>query len=418
MVYDLIGIGIGPSNLGLAVACNDSTESINAFFLEKEKEFNWHPGMMLKESCLQVHYLKDLVTPVNPKSYYTFLSFLVENNKFYQFINRKSNTVSRKEYENYYRWTAYNLHNLHFDSEVIKVRIEHENFLIELKNGIKYAAKNISCGIGHVPVLPDFIKKYDNNSFFHSINYFHKIDTFTNKNVDTITIVGGGQSGAEIFYDLISCNSNINVKKIYWISDRFNMHIVQDGCFDREIFSPFYNRFFYNLPENVREKFIQSLHLSGDGIDPDLADNIYRKIYEIKHVNKENLELYILPGHRVEKVHYDYKLYNILIKNLLNEKSSFVSSNLIICATGFKFIKPDFLSDILPVNFIIDIDKNYGLVIEKASHGKIYFQNCAKERFGLADPYLSTSAWRNKIILSDILSLSYAHNEMPILSWE
>ena len=46
-IYDLIGIGIGPFNLGLA-ALLEKTPELNAVFFEKKGEFNWHEGMLLE----------------------------------------------------------------------------------------------------------------------------------------------------------------------------------------------------------------------------------------------------------------------------------------------------------------------------------------------------------------------------------
>ena len=45
-VHDLIGIGLGPFNLGLA-ALADPIDELDCLFLEGRDRFDWHPGMML-----------------------------------------------------------------------------------------------------------------------------------------------------------------------------------------------------------------------------------------------------------------------------------------------------------------------------------------------------------------------------------
>jgi lysine N6-hydroxylase len=60
-VYDVIGVGIGPFNLGLA-ALADSVPEINALFFERNESFNWHPGMLIEGTTLQVPFLADLVS--------------------------------------------------------------------------------------------------------------------------------------------------------------------------------------------------------------------------------------------------------------------------------------------------------------------------------------------------------------------
>jgi len=75
IIYDVIGIGIGPFNLGLAALCAD-IPGLDSIFFDQSPEFNWHPGMMLSSARLQVPFYADLVTIVNPRSKFTYLNFL------------------------------------------------------------------------------------------------------------------------------------------------------------------------------------------------------------------------------------------------------------------------------------------------------------------------------------------------------
>ena len=67
---------------------------------------SWHSGMLLKNSMLQVSYLKDLVALVDPRNAWSFFSYLSNHGYLYQFLNQKSAIVSRKEYEEYYQWAG------------------------------------------------------------------------------------------------------------------------------------------------------------------------------------------------------------------------------------------------------------------------------------------------------------------------
>ena len=67
MTYDVIGIGLGPFNLGLACLA-DPVDDLEALFLEARDDFSWHPGMMLDDATLQVPFLADLVTMADPGS--------------------------------------------------------------------------------------------------------------------------------------------------------------------------------------------------------------------------------------------------------------------------------------------------------------------------------------------------------------
>lgn len=67
-VHDLMGIGIGPFNLGLA--CLAEPLDLDAVFLDARDGFAWHHGLMLEESTIQVPFLADLVTLADPTSPY------------------------------------------------------------------------------------------------------------------------------------------------------------------------------------------------------------------------------------------------------------------------------------------------------------------------------------------------------------
>lgn len=55
-IADIIGIGIGPFNLGLAALLLEH-RTIQAKFLERKHEFQWHKGLLLSGATLQVPFL-------------------------------------------------------------------------------------------------------------------------------------------------------------------------------------------------------------------------------------------------------------------------------------------------------------------------------------------------------------------------
>ncbi|WP_258196206.1 lysine N(6)-hydroxylase/L-ornithine N(5)-oxygenase family protein [Paraburkholderia sp. GV072] len=90
---DLVGIGIGPANLSLAALLRPHQE-IKAQFFDKRSEFQWHSGLMLPQAALQVPYLKDLVSLVDPTNELSFLSFLVKHKRLLCFINANFTQVA------------------------------------------------------------------------------------------------------------------------------------------------------------------------------------------------------------------------------------------------------------------------------------------------------------------------------------
>ncbi len=87
--YDVVGIGLGPFNLGLAALTHELTD-LDGVFLEARDEFSWHPGMMLEGATIQVPFMADLVTMADPTSRFGFLNHLKQIGRLYPFYIRES----------------------------------------------------------------------------------------------------------------------------------------------------------------------------------------------------------------------------------------------------------------------------------------------------------------------------------------
>lgn len=77
ITHDFIAIGVGPFNLGLA-CLTQPIENLNGVFFDKNESFNWHPGMLLQDTTLQIPFLADLVTLADPTSPFSFLNYSKE----------------------------------------------------------------------------------------------------------------------------------------------------------------------------------------------------------------------------------------------------------------------------------------------------------------------------------------------------
>ncbi len=119
-IYDIVGIGIGPFNLGLAALCAP-INGLSTLFLDQASEFNWHPGMMLSDATLQVPFMADLVTLADPTSAYSFLNYLKQADRLYKFYIREDFFVLRKEYNAYCKWAISHLPNCEFGQKVISL---------------------------------------------------------------------------------------------------------------------------------------------------------------------------------------------------------------------------------------------------------------------------------------------------------
>lgn len=97
-----VGVGFGPSNIALAIALDERGSSGKATghaFFDSRTEPDWHPGLMFEDATMQVSFLKDLITMVNPRSRYTFLNYIHAKGRIHEFINLRTFHPRRTEFE-------------------------------------------------------------------------------------------------------------------------------------------------------------------------------------------------------------------------------------------------------------------------------------------------------------------------------
>ncbi|WP_407508967.1 SidA/IucD/PvdA family monooxygenase, partial [Elizabethkingia anophelis] len=102
-IYDIIGIGIGPFNLSMACLANP-VKDLNTLFFDRSDRFDWHPGMMMQDTTLQIPFMADLVTMADPTSEFTFLNYIKEKGRIYSFYIRENFYLLRNEYNQYCQW--------------------------------------------------------------------------------------------------------------------------------------------------------------------------------------------------------------------------------------------------------------------------------------------------------------------------
>ncbi|WP_295720196.1 SidA/IucD/PvdA family monooxygenase, partial [uncultured Halovibrio sp.] len=189
---DLAGLGIGPFNLSIAALLREVPQLRTAFF-DRKPQFNWHPGMMLPGVRLQTSYLKDLVTGVAPWSPNSFLNYLVQNGRFYTFMNADLPAVSRAEFADYMAWVAEGLDNLHFGHNIRHVDFDGDLFHVHFQEDAEpIRARNLCLGTGKIPAIPESCRPWRGDDCFHNMELTLRQPDVAGQ---CVTVVGGGQSG-------------------------------------------------------------------------------------------------------------------------------------------------------------------------------------------------------------------------------
>lgn len=200
--HDFIGIGLGPFNLGLACLTAPIAE-LDGLFIESKPHFEWHAGMFLDGAHLQTPFMSDLVTLADPTSPFSFLNYLKDKDRLYSFYIRENFYPLRTEYNDYCRWAADRLDNVQYSTSVTEVTYDERAEVYEVRTdrGETHRARRLVLGTGTPPFVPQACAGLGGD-FTHNSAYVQNKAELQRKK--SITLIGSGQSAAEIYLDLLS----------------------------------------------------------------------------------------------------------------------------------------------------------------------------------------------------------------------
>lgn len=399
----LIGVGIGPFNLSLAALLSPLPE-VSSLFFDQNRDFIWHEGMLLPESEIQVSYLKDLVTLVDPTNPYSFLAFLVKQKRLYRFLNARFKRVFRNEFNQYMHWVSHSLPNLHFNEKVEEVDFcpRTENFIVSTSKR-ETRSKNLVLGSGLAPSIPLCVQPHLGPQIFHSKDFLVHRHNWNGKRV---VVVGGGQSGAEIFYSLLSKDHGFP-EKIWWISKRKQFFPIDDSVFANELFTPNYSEHFYQLSPKQKGQLLEEQTLASDGISSDLLEAIYQRLYTLELLEGRGRFYELLPNYGLTAVCEEgsHRLFQIDHEETAEKR--WLEADILILCTGYRQHLPPYLAPLMNHCSLeqdrFTVNQDFSIRWKGPKACRIYVQNAARHSHGVADPNLSLMAWRSAKIINSLI---------------
>jgi lysine N6-hydroxylase len=399
VTLEAVGVGVGPFNLSLAALL--APTGYLARFFDRSADFQWHPGLLFPEATIQVSYLKDLVTLVDPTSQYSFLAFLRAHKRLYRFINRTEIRVSRKEFSQYLQWVAGRVPNVEFGAEVRAVALDDQSFSVQVDRRT-IRTKNVVLGTGLVPNVPPWAHPHLGDVVFHSNEYLlHPIDA-TGR---VVAVVGGGQSGAEVVWHLLLDIAHLPAQLV-WISHRPNFLPLDESPFTNELFNPVYSDYFFSLTHEQRDMLLAEQKLASDGVSPVLLQRIYDRLYDLEFLDPARRRTKLLPGHEVVDVRHGSAGCDLTLRDRWGSSRT-VRADVIVLGTGYSYALPEAMQPLADrMSWDRDgfpVRADFSVEWDGPPELRIYAQDAARHMRGVADPNLSLMAWRSAIIANSLL---------------
>ena len=426
-IYDVIGIGFGPSNLALAFVIDEQCahNGLKATFLEQKTAFAWHPHMLLPGSEMQISFLKDLATLRNPSSPYTFLNYLKSVGRLAMFANLRHFYPSRIEFNAYLAWVAGKLaHYVQFGrcvESVLPCGGEPATLLEVVCRNLgdgtveRFFTRNIVVAPGGTPVTP-FAVAVEGGSerVWHSARYMEQIASYRTgaRQPLRFAVVGSGQSAAEIVLDLHSSFPHAEVYNIY---RGFGLKPADDSEFVNELFDGKFIDLVHTMPPEAQRGLLAAhADTNYSVVDAQLISQLYKIHYQEKVSGKPRLHVRNLST--VTGITETDQQVCIATTAASGAHETLVVDAAIL-ATGYRYANPprvlDGLKEYLTMNAANDsatVIRHYKVATDRRLGAGIYVQGCNESTHGLSDTLLSNLPFRAEEILQQMMASHGAHH--------
>ena len=410
--HDLLGVGAGPTNLSLAALIETARKrgllNWRATFLERNDAVRWHSGQMFPGSLMQTEFYRDLVTPIDPTSNFSFLNFLKAHARLDQFFCSEYICPTRQEFEDYFNWVARQLPDVLFGTNVSLVDYDpgKNAFVIEAETegaGERYVSKHVVLGCGAEP--DSAIARGEGSRVVH----VSELLTFKfPEPLRSILVVGSGQSAAECINFLLDRFAGVSIE-IVWLTHETAFRALDKGNFSREAYSQSYGAAFAQLPADLRAKTIREESDAAYGITPEFALSLYQRLYALKHLKSKSgsePSVHMQPNVEVLDVRDQKEDALVTTKDRASQQANTRSFGCVILCTGFEdqsvldsaLVGPQLKSRVSNKD-----DRNgYAVAWDGPEDRMIFVQSQNKTTHGLGDPNFITASGRNAQIINSI----------------
>jgi lysine N6-hydroxylase len=404
--YDVIAIGCGPFNLGLA-ALASGLDDVKLAVLDGRPEFTWHRGLMFGDAMLQVSFMADLVSLVEPAHPLSFLSYLRDNDRLYQFYVREKFHPTRREYEAYLRWCAAQLDSLHFGHHVSEVGFDGDAFALTVERAGTvevFRARHLVLGVGTEPAVPAALADLPEERFLHSADYLFRRDDLLR--TGRVTVVGSGQSGAECALDLLRANSE-GGPGVSWLTRTAAYTPLDYSKLVLEMTTPSYVDYFHALEEPARDRLVKDQWRHYKGISSDTLEEIHDVLYQRDLSTSAVAPVELQVGVAVESAVARADGIELTMRHADSGRTFQHVTDAVVAATGYRNRPLPFFAALDPLvhrdaagRWVVNRD--HSVSTDDPLTGRLFVANADLHSHGVAAPDLGIGAIRNATILNSV----------------
>lgn len=251
-----------------------------------------------------------------------------------------------------------------------------------------------------MPYVPSCCREYQ-DKVVHSASYLDKKARLQTQK--SITVVGSGQSAAEIYYDLLQDIDRYGYS-LHWLTRSPRFYPLEYSKLTLEMTSPEYVDYFYSLPIKKRDQLNKEQKGLYKGINNDLIASIFDTLYAKRLI--DNIQVSLRTNSDMKKATYlpEEKCFELELYQEEEEKSYKHYTEGLVLATGYSYKTPEFLKNISSRiqwdgKGRYDVNRNYSIDIQG---DEIFVQNAELHTHGFVTPDLGMGCYRNSYIIQEL----------------
>ncbi|MCV4283220.1 SidA/IucD/PvdA family monooxygenase [Pseudomonas capsici] len=394
---DAVCIGFGPAGIALSCVFEDAREvddplsRLTVRYLEAAPDTQWHRELLLAGTDINHHVFRDLVTPRNPRSRFSFAMYLKSQGRMFDF-GLLGRPASRHEWSDYVAWVARQVDShTRFNAPVTEILpVIRDGRLCEVQvktPDASFNTRNIVLSSGSAPRVPVEFQALLGPTLFHTSQFLTRLKAFGEQLPKRWLVLGSGQSASESVLELIGRDSSIEVHSVHRSA---GFKLTQLGQFPNRVFAPDHVDYFHDLNPAARHRFLDwSRSTNYAGIDPDESQKLFSMIYEDTIAGRKRLQTY---GYRVisrvEKIDQGYR---VALTDTFSQRTEVLEVDVIVLGTGYQqYLIPPLLSNLQPwlkadLDGGLVIDRNYNVATQGECDVGIWVNGLSERTHGISD---------------------------------
>ncbi len=269
-----------------------------------------------------------------------------------------------------------------------------------------FRGRRLVLGTGTPPHIPEACRDLPAGTALHNSRYLEAKSSLQSR--DSVTVVGSGQSAAEVYYDLLT-DIDEHCYELTWITRAGRFFPLEYTKLTLEMTSPEYADYFHSLPEHTRDRLLSSQKALYKGIDSELINEIFDLLYLKSRARPCPTRL--MTNSALTSAGYEEATgeYVLELRHEEQKRDFTHTTQGLVLATGYSYEVPAFLTPVADRimwdgSGRFDVGRNYSIDV---AGNEIFVQNAESHTHGFVAPDLGMGAYRNSYLIREMLGREY-----------